>query len=317
MQSLGVTPVLLQSLPQEYWKTHFDYQNPILFREGGNIPPLWAKSNDAEVVLIGLALLEPKQYILVRADSPLDHAEQLRRHKVGIPTKPAALIDFHKASAEHAFEIALTARGVNPAEVEFVEISSEGDFTGSWDLDKQKFGFWEVDALDRGAVDAVFIKSTQVQKLLDTGKYKVIFALNEKPEQLLPINNEYPNTLTVSRHLAEDFPEAVVAYVKQVLRAGEWAKNHRAEVLELLAEQTCGTQGKMAAAHSFDFHKRLTPNLSEKSLQALEGQKRFLYDHGYLKKDFALEKWADDRFLKAAWAEIQADQQKEVLRYVG
>jgi sulfonate transport system substrate-binding protein len=311
LENLGVTPVLLQSLPQECWKAHFDYQDSVLFREGGNIPPLWAKSNNADVVLIGLTLLEQKQYILARADSPIDHVEQLRKNKIGIPVHPDALIDFHKASAEHGFEIALAARGVAPGELDFIELFDKDESAAkSWNR-RRKYGSREAEALDSGEVDAIYVKSTRVQKLLDTGKYKVIFAIDANPEQLAPINNEYPNTLTVSRHLAENFPEVVVAYVKQLLLAAQWAKANRLQVLELFAEQTFGTPEQVAASHSFDFYKRLTPEFSEKSLQALEGQKRFLFDHGYLKKDFALEKWADDRFLKAAWAQIQADRQGE------
>ena len=303
---LGVTPIQLQTLPPEIVKTHFTYQNDILFREGGNIPPLWAKSNDTEVLLIGLAILAQKQYILVRADSDIDTIEQLRKRKIGIPVHQNAVIDFHKASAEHGFKIALSARGVSEKETEVIELQEKGDFLSkSWGI--QKIGFIEVEALDSGAVDAIYVRSTRSQELLDTGKYKAIFEIHKHPCLLAPINNEQPNTLTVSRRLAEEAPEVVIEYVKQVILAAQWAQTNHAEVLNLFAEQTFGTPGQVASAFSPGFHKVLTPNLSEESLALLEGQKRFLFDRGYLKKDFPLEKWADDRFLKAALAEINTD----------
>lgn len=307
LQKHGVTPVLLQSLPQEYWVTHFTYQNDLLFREGGNIPPLWAKSNGAEVVLIGLALLKQKQYILTLADSAVDSIEQLRGHKIGIPTHPKAAIDFHKATAEHGFEIALAARGVPFSSVTWTELSDEGDFASDNDKQKRKFGWREVEALDDGEVDAIYVKLAQVQKLLSTGKYKVLFDIGAQPCLLAPINNEYPNALTVSRRVAEEAPHVVVEYVKQLLIAAQWAKTHLAETLELFGAQMYGTAGEVAGSHTFDFYRHITPNLSEESLTALEGQKRFLFDHGYLKQDFALEKWADGRFLKAAQAELAAE----------
>lgn len=62
---LEVTPVLLQDLPQPFWKAHSDYQDPSLFRKDGNIPSVWTKSNSADIVLIGLALLKQRQYIFV------------------------------------------------------------------------------------------------------------------------------------------------------------------------------------------------------------------------------------------------------------
>ncbi|MBW4082556.1 ABC transporter substrate-binding protein [Paenibacillus sp. S150] len=309
LNKLDVEPVRLQTLEQPLWKSHFDYQNPLLFREGGNIPPIWAKSNGAEVVLIGLTLLEQKQYLLARADSPLESPEQLEKYKIGIPSHPSALIDFHKASAEHGFEIALAARGLAGYSGSFVELIAEGDFVSSSPEKKRELGSREVEALDSGEVDVIYVKGTKVQRLLDTGKYKVIFEISSNPGHLLPVNNEYPNVLTVSRLLAEDHPEIVVAYLKQLLLAAEWAKTHRSEVLDLFAEQTYGTPGQVAASHSFDFHKRLAPGFSGQGLLALEGQKRFLYDHGYITEDFDLAGWADDRFLKAALSEIEREQQ--------
>jgi 2'-hydroxybiphenyl-2-sulfinate desulfinase len=308
---LGVTPIKLQTLEPELWKTHFTYRNDILFREGGNIPPLWAKSNDAEVTLIGLRVLDQKQYIIVRAGSDIDTIEQLRKRKIGIPVHKNAIIDFHRASAEHGFKIALSARGVSEKEVDIVELLEEGDFIPKTQ-GKRTLGLIETEALDSGEADAIYVRGTRSQQLLDTGKYKAIFEIHANPGLLAPINNEQPNTLTVSHRLAEERPEVVVEYVKQVILAAEWAKTNYNEVLNLFAEQTFGTPGQVASAYSLGFHKNLTPELSEQSLSMLEGQKRFLFDRGYLKKDFQLEKWADSSFLKAAWAEINVGKDKEV-----
>jgi sulfonate transport system substrate-binding protein len=312
---IGVTPLQLQTLEPELWKTHFTYQNDVLFREGGNIPPLWAKSNDTDVLLIGLAVLDQKQHIIVRANSDIDTIEQLRKRKIGIPVHQNAIIDFHRASAEHGFKIALSARGVSEKEVDLVEVLEKRDFVpktwGKINPGSKDFGATEVEALDNGEVDALYVRGTRSQKLLDTGKYKSIFEIHANPDLLAPINNEQPNTLTVSRKLAESRPEIVVNFIKQVILAAEWAKTNYAEVLNLFAEQTFGTPGQVASAYLPGFHKNLTPELSEKSLALLEGQKRFLFDRGYLKKDFPLEKWADDSFLKAAWAEINSEKEKE------
>jgi 2'-hydroxybiphenyl-2-sulfinate desulfinase len=300
LEKLGVKPIKLQTLPKEEWHVHYDYQSPVLFREGGNIPPLWSKSNDAEVVLIGLADLAQKQYILVRADSGIDTIEQLRKRKIGIPVHKEWIIDFHRATAEHGFQIALAARGVSEKETEVVELHEGGDIVNKIKRNEPI----EVEALDSGKVDAIYVKSTRSQALFDTGKYKAIFEIHKHPCHLAPINNEQPNALTVSRRLAEEAPEVVVEYVKQVILAAQWAQTNYAEVLNLFAEQTFGTPGQVASAYTLGFHKTLTPNLSEENLALLEGQKRFLFDRGYLKKDFPLEKWADDRFLKAAWKEL-------------
>ncbi|MDR2617822.1 MAG: hypothetical protein LBC62_03020 [Treponema sp.] len=309
---LGVKPVLLQTLPQERWKAHFDQSDTVLFREGGNIPPIWAKSRGAGVVLIGTALLAQKQYILVRADSPIDSIDELIRYRLCIPVRSGALIDFHRASAEHGFALALASRGFSLSQAKLVQLVSEGDFHSKKFYDEKNtnspgFVSPEFDALDRGEVDAVYVKLALIQKALETGKYRVLFDLTANTKQLSPINNEYPEAFTVSRQLAEERPDIVTAYVKQVVRAALWAKSNYAEALKWLADQNRATTVQAAGSYGFDFHKHLDLDLSDASLGILEGQKRFLFDRGYLEKDFDLAAWADDRFLKAAAAELAAE----------
>jgi ABC-type nitrate/sulfonate/bicarbonate transport system substrate-binding protein len=42
------------------------------------------------------------------------------------------------------------------------------------------------------------------------------------------------------------------------------------------------------------------PGLSERSLSALDIQKNFLLEQGYIKNEFKVRDWADDRFLQEA-----------------
>jgi ABC-type nitrate/sulfonate/bicarbonate transport system substrate-binding protein len=46
----------------------------------------------------------------------------------------------------------------------------------------------------------------------------------------------------------------------------------------------------------------LVPNLSAKNLAALDIQKKFLVEHGYIDKDFEVRDWADPSFLEQALA---------------
>ncbi|MDR3332947.1 MAG: hypothetical protein LBT08_09995 [Synergistaceae bacterium] len=304
LRPLGVEPVLLPSLPREYWKAHFDYSDPVLFREGGNIPPIWAKSNGADVVLIGTALLAQRQYIIVRADSTIGSVDELIHCKLGIPVRSKALIDFHKATAEHGFSIALESRGFRLADENRVEIITEGDFHSTPINQKGDYKSREFYALESGEVDALYVKLSTIQQFLDTGKFRVLFDLTSGKEHILPINNEYPEAFTVSRSLAEKRPEVVVAYVKQVLRAARWAKTNYPGALACLAAQTHATRIQAAASFAFDFHRHLDLNLSEENLSFLDAQKRFLYDSGYITKDFDISAWADGSFLRAADAEL-------------
>jgi 2'-hydroxybiphenyl-2-sulfinate desulfinase len=295
-----VKPTLLQSLPNDRWHVHFDYQDDALFREGGNIPPIWSKSNGAGVVLLGAAFLSTKQYILARIDSDIDSVEDLRGKRLAVPIHSKAVVDFYSATVRRGFEVALGAKGVGTGEVEFtpIVVSSE----------RNPLGTSDVDALEKGFVDAVFTRYVFAQRLLRSGKVKIIYEVSGDPDYLWPVNNEFPNVLTVSRRLADDAPEIVVEYVKQAVRAARWAKTHFADVVRLFAKQLDGDEGEVIVALEPGFHKNLEPDLSEKSLLALESQKRFLFDHGVIDKDFDIETWKEDYFLNTAKAEIQAEE---------
>lgn len=300
LTALGVTATRLQTLPQDRWAAHFTYREPALFREGGNIPPLWAKSRGAEPVLLGLTFLGWKQYILVRADSPIESVAQLRRRKLGVTVSPDyPPVDFWKATARRGFETALMAHGITNAEVQYVELINRTYQAMGFDR-KSRPGERESAALLNGEVDAIFFTGTWVQALLETGKVRPIYEVSANPSLIWPISNDHPIVLTVSRPLAEEFPEVVVEYVKQLLKAAAWAETHRSEVEQIFAEQTFGTPAQVVAARPADFHLCLAPELSEQGLLALESQQRFLYDHGVIDQIFSIEKWADDRFLKEA-----------------
>jgi 2'-hydroxybiphenyl-2-sulfinate desulfinase len=308
---LGVKPILLQSLSQERWKAHFDYSDDALFREGGNIPPIWAKSRGAEVVLIGTALLAQKQYILVRIDSPIYRIEQLVNRRLGIPVRSRALIDFHKATALQGFRTTLALRGFSLKDANLVEIVTEGDFHSTPINERKNDSPLEFESLEKGEVDALYVKLSAIQKVLDTGKFRVLYDLAADKKQVSPINNEYPEAFTVSRRLAEEHPEVVTAYVKQVVRASIWAKTNYLEALQWLAKQTHATPSQAAASFEKDFNERMSLSLSKENLKILEGQKRFLFDNGFIERDFDLADWADDRFLARALAELELDSGSE------
>ncbi len=305
----GVNPIRLQSLSQDKWADHFHYKNDRLFREGGNTPPLWAKSNGTDVLLIGLNLLEQRQVVLAKSNSAITNADQIRGARIAIPAHPNALIDFHKSTAEQAFELLLAARGISKEEVTFVEVVDQDDYAISGRAKEKRSdgGSVELDALDAGEVDVIFVKLSLIQKYLDTGKYKVVFDLAANREQLSPVNNEYPNTLTVSKKLAVEEPEVVVEFVKQTILAAEWAAKNRIETEKLLAEQTYGDLWQYQNSFDKYFYQHLTPNLSQVSLLALESRAKFLYDNGYLGTPVDVFEWADSYFLNTAIKEIESE----------
>jgi len=307
LEKIGYTPIKLQTLSADKWGAHFNYQNDRLFREGGNTPPIWAKSKGAGVVLIGLNLIYGEQAILVRADSDIQTIAQLKGRRIGIPHRVNAIIDHQRTSVIQGFENVLKANGIRNEEVEWVTLTSEERPFSSGNPNWKFSQGPDFEALDVGEVDAAFVKLSASERLLDTGKYRRIFHIIKDQDQVLPVNNEYPNVLTVSTRLAEEEPEVVVEYVKQTILAARWAAQNQAETEALLAEQTLGTVEQYRRAYPTDFYKHLEPNFSEEGLKALDIRAKFLYDHGFLESKVDVYEWADRSFLEKALHQIQKE----------
>jgi ABC-type nitrate/sulfonate/bicarbonate transport system substrate-binding protein len=309
LEKIGYTPVKLQTLEQEHWVEHFNYQNDRLFREGGNTPPIWAKSRGAEPVLIGLNLIPGQQAILVREDSDIKTVADLKGKKLGVPDRINVTIDHQKTATLEGFENALKSAGLKNEDVEWVFIKDETpDYPGGarWTF---KTGL-DFEALDKGEVDAVFIKLSASERVLESGKYRKIINIVADQDSVDPVNNEWPNVLTVSRKLAEEEPEVVVEYLKAAIVAARWAKDHKDEAEELLAEQTFSTVEQYRRAYPADFYKQLEPNFSEAGLKSLQTRAQFLYDHGFTDKVVDVNAWADKSFLERALKELEEEARK-------
>ena len=55
----------------------------------------------------------------------------------------------------------------------------------------------------------------------------------------------------------------------------------------------------------------LVPNLSPQNLASVEIGKDFMLSHGYIKKDFDVQKWAAPEFLEQAARELLEEQWKK------
>lgn len=68
----GITVRSLQDVPPELAADHhYTHGLTGLFREGGNVPALWARARGEATRVVGLTWIEEPQSILVRADSEL------------------------------------------------------------------------------------------------------------------------------------------------------------------------------------------------------------------------------------------------------
>jgi ABC-type nitrate/sulfonate/bicarbonate transport system substrate-binding protein len=316
-EKVGITPRYLRSLPKEEWLAHFTSIHPNLFRDGGCIPPIWARSQSPINRLIGITSFNPGgAQIVVRADSGIHRIAELKGRRVGLSQRlKKDRVDFARATAHRALLLALELGGLGEKDVSWVDIPEEDTKSGDpswtqlapanssvelWGKGKLKGRPWkEGKALLEGQVDAVYARTDQFSPLERQGKVKVIENLDNYPDWTLQVLNT-PTVATVSSELAEKYPKAPEAWLRASLKAIEWIKGHISEAAKILYEVTAYNdisviENKLA---KYDY----TPDLSEQRLAGLKIQKDFLLKYGYIADDFDLEEWLDASFLERAAA---------------
>lgn len=330
----GIKLSHISTLPHSDWESHFSHRLPYMFREGGNIPPIWARSKGEVNKLIGLVWVDERQSILVAKDSEIKTIADLKGKSVALPRRKSNLIDFRCAMAKKAFIMALKAYGLSEKDVHWVDIpvnvpdiatekeascktSDKGWKIASktgWEVPQQP----EVEALRSGVVDAIFASAGNEVIIERLGAARIIYEVGRHPDWRFRVNINYPYVITVSTTLAKEHPDLVIRWLKVLIKAGLWAKKNPNEVASIEAQaieaQAIGAQVDSGLSNDElrdylggDFHKALVPDLSEQGIAALEMEKDFLMKHGFINNDFDVRGWVDRSFLDEAMKEVKSE----------
>jgi len=268
-----------------------------LFREGGNVPALWARSEGQGAVVIGITWVDEYQGILVREGSGIQTLADLKTKRLGLPLRRRALIDIHRASAQRGFATALSAAGLDPRRARWTHIESPDFEFPQRDPGRDI----ELDALKSGYVDAVFLRGAQGHAAARDPSLRVVADLNRLEDPLQRVNNGTPRPITVDRDFLARHPGIVRRYLGVLLRAGAWAREHPDEVARLAALENPGyTALDVTGALGPALHRSLTPALDPIRLAGLASQKEFLLDWGYIRRDFNIDDWIDPAPLSEA-----------------
>jgi ABC-type nitrate/sulfonate/bicarbonate transport system substrate-binding protein len=174
---------------------------------------------------------------------------------------------------------------------------------------KHDLGFRPLEpALLAGKVDAIYTQSKVFQHLQEaTGKIKAIENLANYPDWTLQGAN-VPATFTVSDVACEKHPEIIVAIMKGMIKVARWANEHKNAAAVILNKGTYYLDAEDTCRGIQDVD--LVPNLSPQNLAATEINKDFMLSHGYIEKDFDVQKWAAPEFLEKAAAELLEEEWK-------
>lgn len=278
----GIAVSSLQDVgPEVAADHHYTHALDGLFREGGNVPALWARSRGEATRLIGLTWIEERQSILVRADSDLRTPAQLRGKRLAVPVHPIA-IDFWQAMALAGFAGALSLAGLDLGDAHLVQVP--GTPKAQWE--------GELAALRDGRVDAVYVKGALAVEAARRYGAEVAVDLDAAPDRRARVNNGTPRPITVRQQLLDQEPELVARFLAVLLTAADWAGGNPAELARILSAETgAGAEG-VAGAYREDTRHSLHLDLSEHRLDLLEQQQHFLHGQGFLPEPVDVRAWA-------------------------
>ncbi len=307
----GIRVASLRASPDRAVReSHFDHSKEDSFRQGGNAPPIWARSEGRDIKVVGLTWLPQYQSILSLKNSKVKTVKDLRGRRIALPRRVNDQMDFWAASAKQGILQALAPEGLGEKDVTWVDLpvhqtyiadpaaSSSGALFGA--RQRAQSASAETFALIRGEVDAIYhygASGPALEAFLDA---HVVLDLNHHPDQEVAINNGTPNVLTVSGALLRERPDLVARYLSQVIRAAHWARTHRQEADIIFAREVSAVEEWLPEAFDATLYENLLPSLSDRLVHALEVRKNFLFKHGYLKKDFSVAEWIDPKPLAAA-----------------
>jgi len=280
-------------------RSHFTHHLPRSFRQGGNIPPLVARSRGSDVRLIGLSRTEATHPILVLPDSGIETAADLAGKRIAVPIRPNASVDFWRAVVLRTIGRTLASAGLTVDDVELVELEDPGIFMGGRkgpgsDTDTGPFSAWgtarslagmhrtEVRALLDGRIDAIAAEGMTASMIAPLLGLEEITVAPELADRSLDINNARLLTFTVSGKLLDDQPEIVEAVLRASIETAGWAARNEYEAKLLIALESGIHPEYLDSSYGPSVHRHLGIGLTPDEVDDLRLQHDFLLDIGLL-----------------------------------
>lgn len=310
----GISIQTLQdTLDPNLRESHYDHRLPHSFRQGGNVPAIWARARGADTRVIGLNWVDESQVILALPNSGITRPEHLRGRRIALPVHKNS-IDHGRASALRGIHVTLEVGGLTPQDVSFVDIEAGGGTPGQgWAnssnpqlRQRNASGYSPViQALKDGKVDAVFTKGARGLETAFEQGLTIVYDVRNHPIASVRSNNGAPRPITVDAALIKERPDLVDRFLARIVRVSEWAAAHPAETVAYIARESGSTDEWVRKAYGADVHLHQGTDLEPASIAALTGYKDFLLKTGFIEKDFSVAAWIDPAPLERVLSHLQ------------
>jgi ABC-type nitrate/sulfonate/bicarbonate transport system substrate-binding protein len=278
-------------------ESHFTHSQPYSFRQGGNIPALWARSRGARTRVIGVTWVDEFQGLIALPSSGLTTAADLKGRRLALPRNTGqTIVDFHQATALRGLTSLLPTVALSLSDVSLVNLDKTTPAAGERSQEFTR----EALALVRGEVDAAFVKGATGLEAANLIGARVLVDTGAQSNRHLHANNGNPRPLTVDAELLEQRPDIVARVLARVIEASEWADSNPADTRAYIARETRSAEHWVSLAYPSNLAQQLRIGLEERDLAALASFKDFLLDTGFIPSDFDVAAWTDPAPLRAA-----------------
>lgn len=294
-------------------QSHYTHSQPNSFRQGGNIPALWARSQGTQTRVIGITWVDEFQGLIALPSSGIHAPADLKGRRFGLPRNTqATVVDFHRATALRGFTTLLDAAGLRLNDVTLVELDDSTRGTSNrapvhdqgarilLETERSQEFSREVLALVRHEADVVFVKGATGLEAANLIGARVVVDLGAQPNRLLHANNGNPRPLTVDAGLLAERPDIVARVLASAIEAGEWACANATDTRAYIARETRTAEHWVRHAYPADLHLQLKIDLDQHDIAAFSNFKDFLLRHSFIPHDFDIEGWIDPAPLQAA-----------------
>ena len=154
---------LQETSDRDLRESHYDHHLPYSFRQGGNVPALWARSQGADTRVIGFNWVDESQLVVALPESGILHPKHLKGRRLALPLHNNS-IDHGRASALRGYLSTLELAGLGADDVEFVDVPVESSNIGWTSQGSPRPGgsyAIQAKALLEGRVDAIYLKGAR------------------------------------------------------------------------------------------------------------------------------------------------------------
>jgi ABC-type nitrate/sulfonate/bicarbonate transport system substrate-binding protein len=326
-KKIGVKYSFMRSVRENDWYPHYIHNLDNLIRFGGLFPPVHVHADIRRTRLLGVTHAPHEGgCLMVRSRDDIYRMCELKGKKIGLSKSLNTIKnDWWRIQEHQGIELMLRMNGMTMDDIELVEFPYADDWYNDPKMldpmenpselwlkrdHKHDLAFRPLEtALEKVVVDAISTQSKPFQHLQEaTGKFKAIEDLSRYPDWTLQVAN-IPAAITCSDVMAEQHPDLVVTFMKGMIKVGHWANEHKHAAAAILDKQTFYLD--VEDTYRGIKHIDMVPNLSPQNLVSVEIGKDFMLSHGYIKKDFDVQKWAAPEFLEQAAKELLEERWKK------